>query len=80
MYLISKIMLITCLRGLRVQWNSKSEFEFKVYKFLHSVDKLAESANFDNLLKLNQTTLPKEKLLLKTSSTSVKIYKKFRAR
>jgi hypothetical protein len=35
----------------------KSEFEFKVYKFLHSVDKLAQSANFENLLELNQSTL-----------------------
>jgi hypothetical protein len=75
MYLISKIMLITCLRGLRVRWNSKSEIE----KFLHRVDKLAHSAHFDNLLELNQTTLPKEKLFLMTSYTSVQIYKKFRA-
>jgi hypothetical protein len=73
MYLICKIMLITRLRGLSVQWNSKSEFEFKVFKFLHSVDKLAQSSNFDNLLELNQTTLPKEKLFLMTYSTSVQI-------
>jgi hypothetical protein len=59
MYLISSIMLITCLKGLRVQWNSKLEFEFKVFKFLRTVDKLAQSVNFENLLEPNQTTLQK---------------------
>jgi hypothetical protein len=32
---------------------SSMEFKFKVYKFLVSVDQLAQSANFDNLLELN---------------------------
>jgi hypothetical protein len=76
MYLICKIILITHLRWLRVQWNLKLEFEFKVSKFLHSVDKLAQSTNFDNLLELNQTTLSKDKLFLMTYSTRVQIYKK----
>jgi hypothetical protein len=44
------------------------------------VDKLAQSANFENLLELNQTTLLKEKLFLMTSSNSEQIYKKFGAR
>jgi hypothetical protein len=74
MYLISKIILITCLRGLRVQWNSKSEFEFNVYKFLCSVDKLAQSTNFENVLESNWTKLPKEKLILMTCYTGVQIY------
>jgi hypothetical protein len=52
MYLISKIMLIACLRGLSVKWNSKSEYQFS----LHNVDKLAQSENFGNLLELNPTT------------------------
>jgi hypothetical protein len=73
-------MLFTCLRGLRVQWNSKSEFEFNVHKFLHSVEKLAQSTNFENLLELNQTTLLKQKLFLMTSSNSEQIYKNFGAR
>jgi hypothetical protein len=64
-------MLITCLRGLRVQWNSK------VYKLLLSVDKLAHSTIFENLLESNSTIPPKEKLFLITCSTSVQVYKKF---
>jgi hypothetical protein len=53
MYLIYKIILITCLKTLRVQGILKSGFKFKVCKFLYSVDRLAQSAIFENLLESN---------------------------
>jgi hypothetical protein len=47
------------------------------YKFLYTVDQLAQLANFENLLESSQTTLPKVKLFLMTCSTSVQIYKNY---
>jgi hypothetical protein len=41
------------------------------------VDRLTQSVNFENLLKSNQTLLPKENLYLMTCSTSVQIYKNY---
>jgi hypothetical protein len=58
-----------------------SSFEFKIkvqipiFQILYSVDRLAQSTNFRNLLELNQTTLSKEKLFLLTWCTSVQICK-----
>jgi hypothetical protein len=40
-------------QNLRVQWEIKSGFEFKVFKFLYSVDQLTQSAIFENLLEFN---------------------------
>jgi hypothetical protein len=73
MYLISEIMVITCLRELRIQWNSKSGFELDVY----SVDRLDKLAIFENLLESNQTLLIKDKLFLMACYTSVQIYKNY---
>jgi hypothetical protein len=36
-----------------VQWISKSGFEFEDFKFLYSVDRLAQSEMFDNFLEWN---------------------------
>jgi hypothetical protein len=47
-------MLITCLRGLRVQWNSKLDFEFNVYKFLYSVEQLDQSEVFVSRVQTEQ--------------------------
>jgi hypothetical protein len=59
----------------------KSEFKVKnqiqSFQVLFSVDRLTQSGNFENLLESNQTTLPKEKLFLITSSASVQIYKNY---
>jgi hypothetical protein len=50
------------------------EFKFEV-KSCFSVDRLAPSAIFQNLLELKQTLHAKENLFLMTCSKSVKIYK-----
>jgi hypothetical protein len=42
---------------------------------LFSVDQLTQLENFENLLKSNQTLLPKENLFLMTFYTCVQIYK-----
>jgi hypothetical protein len=42
-----------------------------------SGDRFTQSGNFENLLELNQTLLPKENLILIDCSTSVQIYKKY---
>jgi hypothetical protein len=70
-------MIITCLRNLKSSRNSESGFEFKVFEFLFSVDQLAQSAIFGNLLGSNRTSLPKENLFPLTYSTSVQIYKNY---
>jgi hypothetical protein len=41
------------------------------------VDRLTQLGNFENLLELNQTLLPKENLILMDFSTSVQIYKNY---
>jgi hypothetical protein len=43
---------------------------------MYSVDPLAQSEIFENLLDSNQTSLPKENLFLMTYSTSMQICKK----
>jgi hypothetical protein len=73
-------MLITCLRDPKISMDFKIGFEFEVYNLLYSVDELAQSAIFENLLESNWTTLPKNKLFMMTCYTSVQIYKKFGAR
>jgi hypothetical protein len=40
------------------------------------VERLSQAEIFENLLELNQTSLPKEKLFLVTYSKSMKIHKK----
>jgi hypothetical protein len=44
---------------------------------LFSVDRFTQSGNFENLLELNQTLLPKENFLLMDCSTCVQIYKNY---
>jgi hypothetical protein len=43
--------------------------------FLYSVDRLTQSANFENLFKSNQTLLPKDNLFPIDYSTAVQIYR-----
>jgi hypothetical protein len=43
---------------------------------MYSVDQLAQSEIFENLLDSNQTSLPKENLFLITYSTGMQICKK----
>jgi hypothetical protein len=44
---------------------------------LFSVDRFTQSGNFENLLELNQTLLPKENFLLMDCSTCAQIYKNY---
>jgi hypothetical protein len=74
--IIFKDMVITCLRELTSSFEFKIKVQISSFQVLYSVDQLAQLANFGNLLDSNQTTLPKEKLFLITSSTSVQICKK----
>jgi secreted Zn-dependent insulinase-like peptidase len=48
----------------------------EVFKFLYSVDQLAQSTIFENLLDSNYTLLPKGNFFLMACFTSVQIYKK----
>jgi hypothetical protein len=48
-----------------------------MFQVRFSVDRLTQSEIFENLLKLDQTLLPKENLILMDCSTSVKIYKSY---
>jgi hypothetical protein len=53
MYLICKVIVITCLRDPK----SLMEFEIRIliqsFKFLYSADQLAQSANCDNFIEWN---------------------------
>jgi hypothetical protein len=57
------------------------KFEIKIqiqdlnlmFQLLFSVDQLTQSGNFENLLELNQTLLPKENLIPMDYSNSVQI-------
>jgi hypothetical protein len=75
--IIFKVMVITCLR------DPTSSFEFEInvqissFQVLYSVERLVQSTNFKNLLDSNQTTFPKEKLFLITSSTGAQICKSY---
>jgi hypothetical protein len=42
-----------------------------------SVDQLTQQGNFENLLELNQTLLPKENVILIDCSIRVKLYKNY---
>jgi hypothetical protein len=75
--IIFKVMVITCLR------DPTSSFEFEInvqissFQVLYSVERLVQSTNFKNLLDSNQTTFPKEKLFLITSSAGAQICKNY---
>jgi hypothetical protein len=44
---------------------------------MFNMDRLPQSANFENLLESNQTLLPKENVFLMTCSASVQLYKNY---
>jgi hypothetical protein len=67
---------VTCLRDPTSSFEFKIKVQISIFQILYSVDRLAESTNFKNLLESNQTTLLKEKLFLLNWSTSVQICKK----
>jgi hypothetical protein len=48
-----------------------------MFQVRFSVDRLTQPGNFENLLELNQTLLPKENFILMVCSTSVQIYKNY---
>jgi hypothetical protein len=62
-----------------------SKFEIKIQsqdsnlksQVLFSVDRLTQSGNFENLLELNQTLLPKENLIHMDCFTCVQINKNY---
>jgi hypothetical protein len=56
-------------------WIRIQRWRLKNFKFLYSVDRMTQLANFENLFKSNQTLLPKDNLFPMDYSTSVKIYK-----
>jgi hypothetical protein len=64
MYLIRKVMVITCL------WNPKSLEEFKIknlnlkFQVLYNVDQLGQLVIFENLLESNKTLLSKDNFFL----------------
>jgi hypothetical protein len=52
-------------------WIRIQRWKLKISKFLYSVDRWTQSANFENLCKSNQTLLPKDNLFPIDYSTSV---------
>jgi hypothetical protein len=46
MYLIHKVIIISCLRDPKSSMELKSGFEIEVFKFLYSVDSLAQLGIF----------------------------------
>jgi hypothetical protein len=77
MYLICKIMLIICLKDPKSLLQFKIRIQIRSFHVLYSVDRLALSVIFENLLESNSTTLPNEKLFLITCSARVQIYKNY---
>jgi hypothetical protein len=57
-------------------WNQIQMQRFK-FRVRFSVDRFTQPGNFENLLELNQTSFPKDNLILIDFSTIVKIYKNY---
>jgi hypothetical protein len=57
-------------------WNQIQMQRFK-FRVRFSVDRFTQPRNFENLLELNQTSFPKDNLILIDFSTIVKIYKNY---
>jgi hypothetical protein len=57
-------------------WNQIQMQRFK-FRVRFSVDRFTQSGNFENLLELNQTSFPKDNLILIYFSTIVKINKNY---
>jgi hypothetical protein len=60
--------------------NSNSKTTIEDFKFLYSVDQLAQSTFFEKLFESYQTLLPKDDLLLMDYSISLQIYKNYWSR
>jgi hypothetical protein len=70
-------MVIICLRDPKSLLEFKIRIQIRSFQVLYSVDRLAQSKIFKNLLESNYTTLPKEKLFLMSCSTSAQMYKNY---
>jgi hypothetical protein len=60
--------------------NSNSKTTIEDFKFLYSVDQLAQSTFFEKLFESYQTLLPKDDFLLMDYSISLQIYKNYWSR